>query len=205
MDSDHRIATTEVVTGDVLDIELTDKSADDLSESKLLKRFHLLLFAVLILLSIYWLSTAILDYLRPAENAYLAIESGDYQLAAAQLKEYAESGNIKAGTSLANLYWLGLGVQQDYKTAARLYSSSARQGDAAGMVNLGLMYRDGLGVEKDVEIAYAWLNLGRGLRNEDAQVYMSELLASHEVKGNRVPDLRRLYSTIASMPELSFD
>lgn len=179
-------------------------SKNSFGEARFLRIFHLSLFALLLLVSFYWLSSFLLDYRRPAENAYLAIANGDYQLAATQLQQYVKAGDTKANTSLANLYWLGLGVEQDYRHAARLYYRSARQGDAAGMVNLGLMYRDGLGVQKDVELAYAWLNLGRELRNADAQLYMSELLASHEVRGHRVPELRRLYPTIANMPELAF-
>ena len=174
------------------------------SEARFLRIFHLSLFTLLLLASFYWLTSSLLEYQRPAANAYLAIAGGDYQLAATQLQQYASAGDTKANTSLANLYWLGLGVKQDYRQAARLYSESARQGDAAGMVNLGLMYRDGLGVKKDVELAYAWMNLGRELRNAGAQTYMSELLASYGVKGNRVPELLRLYPTIANMPELSF-
>ena len=141
-------------------------------------------------------------WLAPPENELLAIEQGDYIFAAGKLSTKAEDGNLQSQTTLANLYRFGLGVEQDLQRAARLYSASARAGDDAAMVNLGLMYREGLGVTQNGELAYAWFNLARESGNQVGQLYMSELIASFEIRGHRVPDIRRSYSTINNLPDL---
>jgi len=107
-----------------------------------------------------------------------------------------------ASTKLANLYFLGLGVEQDYERAAELYSRAAFAGDVSAQVNLGHIYKLGRGVKENKELAYAWFNLARGQGSDNAQLYMSELLADHEVRAPIIPSLRRKYATINNFPKL---
>lgn len=156
-----------------------------------------LLLSVLIAAAFY----TYYQYLYKPENVVVAVNNGAYIDAARMLKDSADSGNVSAEISLANLYRFGLGVPQSFPAAVSMYWHSARQGHVSAMVNLALMYRQGLGVEKDAEVAYAWLNLARDKRSRVAQYYMSEMLANHELSAQRVPEVKTTFSTVESMPE----
>lgn len=174
----------------------------DHRDARFLLWFHRLLLLALLLVGVVAVGSGLYRWLQPPENALLSIVTGDYETAVQQLQASTSRGDLKAQTSLGNLYRFGLGVDQDLHRATRLYSESARAGDVTAMVNLGLMYRLGLGIEKDFELAYAWFNLARESGNAVGQAYMSELIASLEIRGYRVPDIRRTYATIANMPPL---
>jgi TPR repeat protein len=135
------------------------------------------------------------------DNAFIAVSKGQYPRAVEFLNEGVVAGDPNSATSLANLYRLGLGLPKDNQKAIQLYSFSAHSGDVNGMVNLALMYREGLGVKADAEIAYAWLNLARDKHSKVAQLYMSEMLAEHELSAHLVPQIKKRYSTIENMPE----
>ena len=135
-------------------------------------------------------------------NAFFAVSRGEYSEAVSMLEQSAEAGDSRSNIHLANLYRLGLGVPIDYRKAVSLYSQSAHQGEPSSMVNLALMYRQGLGIEKDAEVAYGWLNLARQYHEPAGQLYMSEMLANHELSGHRVPELKQKYATIDNMPQV---
>lgn len=140
-------------------------------------------------------------HLKHTDNAFLAVNKGDYARAAKLLKRSVDAGSISANTTLANYYRLGLGVPRSYPTAAKMYWTSASAGNVPAMINLALMYREGLGVEQNSQLAYAWFNMARESRSSVAQTYMSEMLAENELSLQFVPKLKEQYSTLASMPE----
>ena len=57
---------------------------------------------------------------------------------------YAEQGVVNAQFRLAQMYYEGLGVEQDYKEAVKWYRLAAEQRNEGAEVNLAIMYDEGL-------------------------------------------------------------
>ncbi len=72
------------------------------------------------------------------------------------LKTLAEKGDAEAQFNLGQMYYEGLGVDQDYKEAVKWYQEAADKGHARAQFNLGVMYDYGEGVFEDSVTAYAW-------------------------------------------------
>ena len=77
----------------------------------------------------------------------------------------AESGNALAQYDLGQLYYGGVGVDQDYDQAFKWFDLAANQGFAEAQLLLGFFYSNGFGVQRDYDNAYYWLTLAsaRGL------------------------------------------
>lgn len=140
--------------------------------------------------------------LTRSDTAAMALEKGHYRQAVKFLRQNASDGDIAAITMLGNLHQLGLGVSRRPDTSVRLYSQAAFAGDIAARINLGHAYSRGEGVEKDAFLAYAWYNLARNGGSPVAQEYMSELLADHRLRYNKVAELRLQYATINNFTKL---
>jgi hypothetical protein len=105
----------------------------------------------------------------PEDEAFEALERGDYATALALLEPLAESGDPYAQNVLGSMYMQGEGVQQDFKTAAFWYSQAADQGHGEAQWNLaGLLY-EGLGVSRDIAKAYFWLTVAASRGDEDSK------------------------------------
>jgi TPR repeat protein len=85
-----------------------------------------------------------------------AFHAGNYKLAMARLKPFAERGGARAQWYLGNMYDGGRGVKQDYREAIRWYLMAAEQGDADSLSHLGFLYEKGLGVARDENLAAHW-------------------------------------------------
>ena len=105
-------------------------------------------------------------------DAYSAMASGDYDVAAKYYEDAAVQGDQRARNSLANLYYLGLGVKRDYVRASELYFAAASAGVADAQLNLGHLFKLGLGVESDPMRAFAWYNIADRTGNPAAE-YLS--------------------------------
>jgi len=90
------------------------------------------------------------------EDGVAAIGTGDHRTAVAKFRKAAEQGDARAQSSLASMYYNGLGIPKDYKQALYWYSKAAEQGLASAQFTLGLMYAEGVGVPKDNEKALFW-------------------------------------------------
>lgn len=62
-------------------------------------------------------------------------------------------------SSLADIYFYGMGVNVDYKKAVYYYSKAADKGYAVAQYQLGICYSKGLGVEKDYVKAVEYFKL----------------------------------------------
>lgn len=111
----------------------------------------------------------------PAASYTDAMADGQYRRAAALLQTEVAGNNPQARNSLANLYYLGLGVDRDYRQAASLYHAAATQGLAAAQLNLGHLYKQGLGVGKDNERAFGWYVHANIAGSPRAEYYLSQL------------------------------
>ncbi len=137
-----------------------------------------------------------------SETSAIALKRGHYKQAVNLLRKDAANGDTAALTTLANLYYLGLGVPRRTDKSVQLYSEAAFAGNVAARVNLGHAYSQGEGVAEDVALAYAWYNLARNSGSQVAQVYMSEILAEHRMTLNKVNDVKMDYATINNFEKL---
>jgi len=111
----------------------------------------------------------------PASDYADAMAKGQYAQAPAFLNEQIEQGNPQAITALANLHYLGLGVERDLNKAASLYHQAASNGYAAAQLNLGHLYKQGMGVGKNAEKAFAWYVHADIAGSPWAEYYKSQL------------------------------
>lgn len=68
----------------------------------------------------------------------------------------AEKGNDIAKYYMADMYFSGLGVEQNYLKAFQLYEKAALQNNYKAQNSLGNMYYSGYGVKKDYQKAIQW-------------------------------------------------
>ncbi len=68
----------------------------------------------------------------------------------------AKQGSATLQISLAFMYYVGRGVDQDYSKAAEWYRRAAEQGHIRAQFNIGVMYFKGQGVMKDYSEAARW-------------------------------------------------
>ena len=165
-------------------------------------RFTIPDLLALVLLLLLPLSALVVSrwHLPDSYNPYQAVSLGQYTDAVALLRESVEKGDSGSNIYLGNLYRLGLGVPVNYSEAVVMYWETAQTGNPSAMINLGLMYREGLGVRQDPEIAIGWLNLALQYHEPAGQFYMSEMLANHEISGNRLSAVKKQYSVLNNMP-----
>jgi TPR repeat protein len=91
-----------------------------------------------------------------------AFESEDYLRAFHILMPIAESGNAEAQCMIANIYHLGLGLEQDISAAVKWYKKSAEQGYGVASNNLAGILRAGThGGEPDAAAAKYWYQKAR--------------------------------------------
>lgn len=121
------------------------------------------------------LGTVYLSPLWPADNYIDAMAKGQYSKARQFLRSESQAGNPQSQTSLANLYYLGLGGARDYSAAAELYHEAASKGYAAAQLNLGHLYRQGFGVMKSPERAFGWYVHAKVANDPWAEYYLSQL------------------------------
>ncbi len=131
-----------------------------------------------------------------------AYENGRYDDAISVWEPLAEGGNVDALNMLAQLYRLGLGVQQDDKKAFDLYEQAANRGSDEAQVNVAFQLLTGKGVEQDREQAASWFakasdrgnplaqyNLGlmyeKGIGVEQDREFAAELYSIAADKGQK--------------------
>ena len=68
----------------------------------------------------------------------------------------AKQGNMRAQTTLGNMYYNGVGVPQNLNEAVHWYGAAAEQGDSWAQYRLGYMYHIGRGVVQNYREAMRW-------------------------------------------------
>lgn len=84
----------------------------------------------------------------------------------------AEEGDADAQNSLGDMYYDGIGVQQDYDEAARWFRKAAEQGHAQAQCNLGYLYIKGQGVPQNPKKSTEWYRRAAEQGNANAQCSM---------------------------------
>ena len=90
-----------------------------------------------------------------AADRYL--EQQEFELAFALYQELSELGFLAATLNLANLYYIGKGIERDFTQAHKLYTELAEQGVSQAQYVLSIMYKMGQGVDQDDTQAAYWL------------------------------------------------
>lgn len=81
-------------------------------------------------------------------------------------------GKGKTFNKLGELFFHGIGCEQDYKTAKELFESA---GIGDSFYNLGYMYENGLGVKSNMQLAKQYYEKGAKLENESCIQKCDEL------------------------------
>jgi TPR repeat protein len=119
------------------------------------------------------LSTVSVPVFAQDDNAFekgvAAFEVGKYQDAITLWEPLAEEGNVDALRNLAQMYRLGLGVEQDDEKAYDLYRQAANLGSDQAQVNIAFQLLTGKGVEQDRSKAAAWFARAADAGNPLAQ------------------------------------
>jgi uncharacterized protein len=96
----------------------------------------------------------------PSEDCAGAYDQQDYAAALRLCRPLAEQGDVKAQSTLGNMYADGQGVPEDYAEAAQWYRKAAEKGYARAQSALGFMYDQGQGVPQDYAEAVKWYRKG---------------------------------------------
>ncbi|MEZ8783466.1 tetratricopeptide repeat protein [Vibrio splendidus] len=76
-----------------------------------------------------------------------------------QLLDEAYQGQLDAQLSVAYLYLIGEGVEQDDEKAAEWFVTAANNGSPEAQTQLGLMYISGSGVQSSQAEAVTWIGM----------------------------------------------
>ncbi|MDZ7737284.1 MAG: hypothetical protein U5P41_15305 [Gammaproteobacteria bacterium] len=106
-----------------------------------------------------------------------ALDAENYTEALHLLQAQALNGNAAAETRLADMYFQGLGVEQNYDRALLWYRRAAKRKYADAQFNLGNMYFMGEGVLKDHDKAREW--------------YSKAAKQGHQAAANNLANLER--------------
>ena len=134
---------------------------------------------------------------RPSVSTYVAaMADGQYRRAAELIRPAAQDNDTQAQNRLANLYYLGMGVELDYQEAARLYHAAASNSYAPAGLNLGHLYAQGLGVPRNTERAFAWYVHADIAGDPAAEYYISQLAVELTLTPLQMATLRERYKTL---------
>ena len=136
---------------------------------------------------------------KPAPNAFMAMAKGQYLVASHYYAEDARAGDPRAQNSLANLYYLGLGVDQDFERAAELYLESAKRGFAAAQVNLGHLYTQGLGVKPDPLRAFGWYNMSNIHGSLISEYYLRQIAVEYTLSPLQISAAREKWARLKTL------
>jgi hypothetical protein len=153
-----------------------------------------LICSIFLVAAFWWLSPA-----PGSQGLRTDMINGNYSAAYARLIKSAQTGDAEAQNGVGNMYYLGLGVDQDFAKARQWYFKAALNGNSAAASNAGHMYSQGLGVPKDIMRSYAWFVHATKMGSKDADNYLREILGGFEVVPNmmerameRYPDVKAL-------------
>lgn len=122
-----------------------------------------------------------------AALAISAVCMADGEQSFSELKQQAESGDIKSQMKIALSYYHGDGVRQNFEESHKWFLKAAEQGNAIAQYMVALCYRDGVGVQKDYANAAKWALKAAEQGDADAQLQLCIFYARGQgVKKDRV-------------------
>jgi tetratricopeptide (TPR) repeat protein len=132
-----------------------------------------------------------------AERAY---KNKDYSKALKLFLINAQKGHLAAQAKAGELYFNGMGTEQNYQEAFKWYKLAADQGDNDAWFHLGLAYRNGMGTEKDAEKAIEAFKktVEKDSKREKAWAYLA---VCYKEKGEYGRALECINRALAISPE----
>lgn len=134
-----------------------------------------------------------------ADNAYTAMARGQYKLARQYYEEEAEAGSPRAMNHLANLHYLGLGIDQNLDTAAQLYLDASAKGFAPAQLNLGHLYRQGIGVPHDPLRAFGWYQMSNIHGSPWGEQYLRQTALEFTLTPGQINKAQESWPTLSSI------
>lgn len=138
---------------------------------------------------------------NPAKAAeyFRAVEQGSYGIMGKDSRILVEGSSIEsaAKTSLAFLYWKGLGVAKDISRTVALFTKAATQGNVKAQYNLGLCYLYGEGVERNVDQALVWLTKSASDGYTNAQLELGRFYENGIAVPRNAAEAKRWYALAA--------
>ena len=137
------------------------------------------------LISLLLLSYTVEGQAADLQKGVAAYKNEDYGTAKRIWKTLALRGSAKAQYFLGNMYYRGVGVEQDDNQAVKWYKLAAEQCLTQAQNNLGTMYMRGLGVGRDNIRAFIWLHITSlqgdkiGIKNRDL---VAKVLSKSQLK-----------------------
>lgn len=144
-------------------------------------------------------AAALWHFQQRADNAYTAMARGQYKLARHYYEEEVKAGSPQAMNHLANLHYLGLGIERNYDTAAQLYWDASKKGFAAAQLNLGHLYRQGLGVQRDGVRAFGWYAMSDIHGSSWAEPYLRQTAIEFTLTPGQINKAKESWPTLSSL------
>ncbi len=134
-----------------------------------------------------------------AVEYFRAVEQGSYGLIGKDSHIQVEGGSIEAAakTSLAFLYWKGVGVAKDVNRTIALFTEAATQGNVKAQYNLGLCHLYGEGVERNVDKARSWLTKSASDGYTNAQLELGRFYENGIAVPRNASEAKRWYALAA--------
>ena len=101
------------------------------------------------------------------------LDNENYTEAMACFKKAADKGNAEAEYNIADLYWGGLGVEEDHETAAEWLKKAAENDYPEAQNALAALYYNGMGVPQDFEKAAKWAKKAADYDMAEAQYMLA--------------------------------
>ncbi len=125
--------------------------------------------------------------------AYIRLNSDDKRYAPSEAAQYltraAASGSAEAQFELAQLYEIGLGVEQDVARALELYQASADQDYPDALNDLGFLhFQGGLGIVRNPQKAFDYFERAANLRHPQAMFNYAAMIDDGNIVGKGSKD-----------------
>ncbi len=120
--------------------------------------------------------------------AYIRLNTQDSRYAPSEASQYlaraAASGSAEAQFELAQLYEIGLGVEQDVAKALELYHASADQDYPDALNDLGFLhFQGGLGIARNPQKAFDYFERAANLRQPQAMFNYAAMIDDGNIEG----------------------
>lgn len=98
-----------------------------------------------------------------------------YKKAAKLYLKDARAGNAEAQLSIAHMYYMGKGIQEDLNKSFYWYEKAAFQGKERAQISLAEMYRDGTGIDRDELLAFSWFYVVASRTDQSSDYYTRKI------------------------------
>ena len=133
-------------------------------------------------------------------NVRHALLSGNYYNAFQVLHEAAQKNDGTAQNTVGNLYYLGLGVEQDFRRAAEWYLKAALNRDSDAMINMAMLQKNGQGgLKRDPLKAFSWFRFAKLAGVQSADRYLKYLIGGNILTPNMIQKAKKLYGNVEDL------